>query len=271
MAKWEEVFNCAGVRFVNGLGEIREVTFQDDPDFIRAARVSLGTLGIFVRLKLKLLPAFQLRRREWCTRVDDCLAHLEELIENNRNFDFYWYPRNDLAKLCTWNLPGEGTGDIPYAKKVEDYFGWSYEVLTKKRELKFDEMEYYLPAESGQACFKEVRERVKERHRKYVGWRVLYRTLAPDDAYLSGAYGRQTVTISIHQNASLPFRDYFDDIEPIFRKYGGRPHWAKKHSLHLLCPAACCGEPYGGFPKGRVASLWSKARFNASPAKSSTA
>jgi FAD/FMN-containing dehydrogenase len=76
-----------------------------------------------------------------------------------------------------------------------------------------------------------VRKRIKEKHRKHVGWRVLYRTVAPDDAYLSTAYERETVTLSLHQNAGLPFWDYFKDIEPIFRAYGGRPHWGKKHTL----------------------------------------
>lgn len=61
--------------------------------------------------------------------------------------------------------------------------------------------------------------------------RVLYRTVAADDAYLSPAHGRDTVTISLHQNSTLPWREYFDDIEPLFREHGGRPHWAKKHGL----------------------------------------
>ena len=38
-------------------------------------------------------------------------------------------------------------------------------------------------------------------------------------------------TISIHRTASEDYRPYFDIIEPIFWKYGGRPHWGKIHSL----------------------------------------
>jgi FAD/FMN-containing dehydrogenase len=93
-------------------------------------------------------------------------------------------------------------------------------------------MEFALPLERGIACFQEVRQRVKERWRATVGWRVLVRTIAADDAYLSLANGRTTVTISLHQNSTLAYQDYFDDIEPIFRAYDGRPHWGKKHSLH---------------------------------------
>ena len=220
-----------GVRLVNGFGEVAEITEDQDPDFLQAARVSLGVLGIFTALKLRLLPAYQLHRREWCTHMDDCLDHFDSLSRENRNVDFYWYPRSDEAKIRTWDLPGQGSPDIPFARLVSEQVGWSYEVLSKERSLKFDEMEYALPAEAGPECFQEVRKRVKARHRKSVGWRVLYRTVAADDAYLSPAYQRDSVTISLHQNASLPFWEYFKDIEPIFLDYGGRPHWAKKHTL----------------------------------------
>jgi FAD/FMN-containing dehydrogenase len=220
-----------GMRMVTASGELVEYSIEKDPEFLQAARVSLGTLGIFTAIRLRLLPAFQLQRREWCTHIEETLAHLDELIAANRNFDFYWYPRSDLSKLRTWNPPSEGLRDLPYAECVEDKTGWSHEMLPKARKVKFDEMEYALPAEQGPACFQEIRPRIKERWRKEVAWRVLYRTVAPDDAYLSPAYGRQTVTISLHHNAGLPFQEYFGDIEPIFRAHGGRPHWGKKHTL----------------------------------------
>jgi FAD/FMN-containing dehydrogenase len=59
----------------------------------------------------------------------------------------------------------------------------------------------------------------------------LVRIIAADENYLSPHYGRESVSISLHHNAGLPYQEYFSDIEPIFRDYGGRPHWAKKHSL----------------------------------------
>jgi FAD/FMN-containing dehydrogenase len=220
-----------GVRMVTAQGEVVEYSIEDNPDFIQTARVALGTLGIFTEMRLCLLPAFKLHRREWCTNVDSCMQHLDELINENRNFDFYWYPRGDDIKLRTMNEAKDSYDTLPYAKCVREEEGWSAEILPRKRVLKFDEMEYSVPAEAGPECFQEVRKRVKKTHRKNVAWRVLYRTVAADDAYLSTIYGRDTVTISLHQNAGLPFWDYFNDIEPIFRHYDGRPHWGKKHNL----------------------------------------
>ena len=64
-----------------------------------------------------------------------------------------------------------------------------------------------------------------------MGWRVLYRTIAADDAYLSPFSKRDSVTLAVLQNNQLEYTKYFRDIEPILRAYGGRPHWGKKHSL----------------------------------------
>jgi len=221
-----------GCRMLCADGQIREFTEEKNgKDFFDAMRVSLGTMGIMTSMRLKLLPAFKLERKEWCTHTDDCLDNLEELIHENRNFDFYWYPRNDEVKLRILNEPGKGTQQIRYAHCVEEKSGWAIDVLPKERDLKFDEMEYALPVEAGPGCFREVRKIVREKFRKNVAWRVLYRTIAGDDFYISPCSGRDTVTISLHQNAGFPIMEYFRDIEPVFRNFGGRPHWGKKHTL----------------------------------------
>ena len=52
-----------------------------------------------------------------------------------------------------------------------------------------------------------------------------------DDAWLSTAHGRETVTISVHQDGRLPYEAFFADVEAIFAEYSGRPHWGKVHTL----------------------------------------
>ena len=221
-----------GGRLVTGTGEIVEFG-GGDVEVLRTARVSLGALGIMTQLRLQLVPAYTIQRREYCTTMDAFWPHLDELVAENRSFDFYWYPRSDEVKVRLLNPPGGGTANLPYARLVTDERGSAHQLIPRHSHLPypFDEMEYAIPCEAGPSCFQEVRERVKARHRRTVSWRVLYRTVAADDAYLSPASGRPTVAISLHQNASLPFWEYFLDIEPIFRAYGGRPHWAKKHTL----------------------------------------
>ena len=220
-----------GVRMVTGKGEIIETSIEEDPDLFKALRVALGTCGIFLKMRLQLQPTYQLHRKEWCVPIEYCLENLEELQENNRNFDFYWYPRSDMSKIRVMNEVGDSMPEISTGSLDVERKGYSHLILPRSRPLKFDEMEYSLPRENGPSCFREVRDRIKKKFRKDVAWRLLYRTIESDDAFISSMHKTESVTISLHQNAGLPFWDYFRDIEPIFRKYGGRPHWGKKHTL----------------------------------------
>ncbi|MFY1650270.1 D-arabinono-1,4-lactone oxidase [Solwaraspora sp. WMMB762] len=222
-----------GVRLVTAAGQPVQIDADSDPDLLPAAQVSLGVLGVFTALRTRLVPAFQARRREWGLPVEACLTTFDELLKVNRNVDFYWYPRRDDAHLRTVNPVTDDPGPdrLPGSGCTEERTGSSDAALIKRRSLRFHEIEYFVPAAAGPACFREVRHRIRTRHRKHAAWRVLYRYVAADQAFLSPAYGRDSITISVHQNATLPYREFFADVEPIFLAHDGRPHWAKIHRL----------------------------------------
>lgn len=203
----------------------------DGGDLLRAARVSLGALGVLTSLTLRLVPAYELHRRDWCTHIDWAMEHYDAMAAENRSFDMYWYPRSDQAQVRTLNAPGDHPTLVPPGQQLHnEEVGASHEIIPKSRSLHFDEMEYMFDAEAGLECFREVRERIKARHRRTVGWRVLVRTVAEDDSLISNCYGRPTMTIALLHNAGLPYEEYFGDMEPVLQAHGGRPHWGKKHS-----------------------------------------
>lgn len=220
-----------GGRLINGRGE--EVAFgtdaghDKDHDLLRAAQVSLGSLGVMTSLTLQVEESYDLHRQNWITHIDWVLDNFEEMMHQNRILDFYWYPRNDLAKVRMLNKPGQEPDLIPPGTLRTDETGPSYRIIPNDRHLHFEEMEYMLPLDPGLEVFRQVRQRIKERHRATVGWRVLVRTIAPDQAMLSNAQGQPTMTIALLQNNTLPHEDYFNDMEPLFREAGGRPHWGK--------------------------------------------
>lgn len=227
-----------GVRLVTGTGEVLEIAADRNPELLPAARLSLGALGVITRMTLDVQPRYQLHRRAWCADLDWTLDHLAELQHTNRNMDFYWYPRSDQTQIRVMNRV-DTVADrqvwpverAPEGRARENRVGPTHRTIPRHRDLRFEEIEYMLPSEAFPACFAEVRRRVRERHRQIVGWRVLVRTIAPDDIWLSNAYGRSTTTIACLQNTSLPYEEYFRDMESVFRRYGGRPHWGKKHWL----------------------------------------
>jgi FAD/FMN-containing dehydrogenase len=216
---------CA-LRLVTADGSVVEMD-ERDPERMRAVRVSLGALGIVTRLRLRVLPAYRLHERVWRVPIEECLDGLQAHITGNRHFEFFWFPSADRAEMKTLNPTQADPAEA--ADRKGERIGWSADIISSVRDIRFHEMEYSLPEAAGPDCFREVRKAMRERHPDVI-WPVEYRTVAADDAFLSPHQGRPSVTISIHQDGRLPFREFFLDLEQILRARGGRPHWGKFHT-----------------------------------------
>jgi FAD-linked oxidoreductase len=237
-----------GLRLFCADGERLECTETSQPRVFAAARVALGAFGVVSAVRLRLLPAYRLHERIWREDVEPALETLAERIASNRHFEFFWLPQKDRLELKALNPSTLPSGPVPQGREAaaqraegerrrapakdrrRERVGPAHEILPSPREIPIVEMEYAVPAEHGVACFLALRERMRRRHRDVV-WPIEYRTVASDEIPLSPAYGRETVTLSLHQGAGLPYREFFADCEAIFRGVRGRPHWGKIHSL----------------------------------------
>ncbi|MFU8815009.1 MAG: D-arabinono-1,4-lactone oxidase [Pseudomonadales bacterium] len=214
------------VTLITAGGESLTLSPESSPEAFSAAQVSLGTLGVVVSVKLALLPAFNLHERTWDSSIAACEADLAALVESNRHFEFFWTPRTDRCEMKTLNP----TSAAPVDLADGEYVAPAYRAFPSEREVRFNEMEYSVPFAEGWECFMELRAMMLEKFSK-LPWPVEFRTLAADDAMLSTAHHRETVTLSVHQGAERDFRPLFDAAEAIFRNHRGRPHWGKLHGL----------------------------------------
>ena len=107
--------------------------------------------------------------------------------------------------------------------------GPAHRIFPSPRLVRFQEMEYALPAQRGPDCLRELRQRI-ERERLPVLFPLEYRHVAADDLWLSPFCGRDSATISVHMYRGQDHRPLFQAVEAIFQNHGGRPHWGKKHS-----------------------------------------
>ncbi len=217
-----------GLRLFTADGERLECSETSEPRVFAAARVALGAFGVVSAVRLRLLPDYQLHERIWREPVEPALEALPERIAGSRHFEFFWLPQKDRLELKALNPSTLPPGPVPDRRR--ERVGPAHEILPSPREVPIVEMEYSVPAEHGVACFLALRERMLRRHPQIV-WPIEYRTVASDEIPLSPAYGRETVTLSLHQGADLPYREFFADCEAIFRDAVGRPHWGKIHSL----------------------------------------
>ena len=105
----------------------------------------------------------------------------------------------------------------------------SHNTFATVRLVKFQEMEYNIPAEHFVSCLTEIKDCIS-RHDIQVHFPIECRFVKSDEIWLSPSYQRESAYIAVHKFKGMPYRDYFDKIEAIFRKYEGRPHWGKIHT-----------------------------------------
>lgn len=216
-----------GMRLVTASGEILNCSATENPEILKAARVSLGSLGIITQITLKCLPAYNLHEKQWEASFDQCMADLDQQIANNRHFEFFWRPQRDVCSMKSLNLTQEAPNELP-AREGEK-INRSYRIFPTARDNRFNEIEFAVPEQNGVACLKELRELMLKKHTD-ITWPLEYRTLAADDTLIGPPSGRETIAISAHQAAEKSQEAFFADVEAIFRNHQGRPHWGKMHT-----------------------------------------
>ncbi len=228
-----------GCQIVTANGDLLTID-EVDLETLRAARVSLGTLGVMVSVTLKLVPAYKLKRQSWPVAWNDALAQWPEVEANSRNPEFWWIPPLDTSVFKVFvGTDEEPTGTPPAPTfppgTIERYLppdgvDWAWRVYPAVREHRFVEMEYALPIERGLEAMASIRNLMRSRHPE-VRWAVEFRTHAGEDAFLSVTQGGDSVTISVHDAADAPHWDFFREAEQVFRSFDGRPHWGKLNFL----------------------------------------
>jgi FAD/FMN-containing dehydrogenase len=193
--------------------------------------------------------------------LDDVAERWEELVANNRHVEFFVFPYGDYVVLKTLN-PAASEGPLKKMTDMDDKLfrivcdvcsaapwltrrlqpsivspgvrqrrvGPAYQIFPSDRTVKFEEMEYEMPYQSGWAALKEAIAWIR-RDKLAVTFPFEFRTVAADDIWISPMNKGPCLSISMHQYAKMPWRDLFADGEGIFRAHGGRPHWAKRHTL----------------------------------------
>ncbi|CAM1345153.1 D-arabinono-1,4-lactone oxidase [Tenacibaculum amylolyticum] len=256
------------LKFINGKGEIIECSNSKNTELFKSAQVSLGCLGIITEITLQCVPSYKLKLQNKKERLSDVLATLNERNSKNRNFEYYWMPYTNTAWTKTSNIVENSEPDkvnffnywteyvlenyvfklfCDYAKifpsqnrlvskitaasisNVKKVYH-SHKVYATQRLVKFNEMEYNIPAEAYEDVFKDVQKIVNSK--KYnIHFPIENRWVKGDDIHMSPAYGRDSAYIACHVYNKKEYKTYFADLEKVFKAYDGRPHWGKLNTF----------------------------------------
>lgn len=260
-----------GVTLITAQGEFLRVSDTENTEMLPAVALGLGALGILVDVTLQCVPAFVMHAVDEPAPLDDVLETLDERVSAADHFEFYWFPHTEVALTKRQTRLPESTPRKPLptvgrwidetllsngvyrtvcaagqvlpaitppfnrlAVKLtgdREYTDLSHRVLTQRRNVRFREMEYALPAANVLPAVQAIRALITAR-----GWKIEFpvevRFAAADDRWLSTAYDRASGYIAVHRYWRADPTAYFEAVERICLEHGGRPHWGKLHTLN---------------------------------------
>lgn len=260
----------AGFRLLLASGEILHCSATENEAIFAAGRTSMGTLGVMIDIAMSVRPAYRLKESNFLVPIDELWEKLDGFVQGNRHFEFFWFPYSDVAICKTLNESSENAPDprkaealrergekggtdtliftminealpfAPFALRASHRLfsssmsgatkvRWSHEIFPSPRTVRFNEMEYSIPFEMGPDTIRKIVREIRKRSIN-TGFPIEYRTVAPDDVWLSPFYQRKSATIAVHQYFRVNTSRLFDMCESIFRSVEGRPHWGKRHT-----------------------------------------
>jgi len=252
-----------GLQLVTANGELLNCDRDHNREVFEAARVNLGALGVVTEVRMQNMAEYRLKREVDILPLQDMLDSAEDFASNNRNFEMYYVPFSGLGVRDIQNITQEAPSAVEKVDQndlmetlmqVRDWTSWSSRVrelvlasgfkdLPKEvsvanswksypteRNVRFNEMEYHLPREYAPQAFREVITLV-EKHFTEVFIPFEFRYVKGDDIWLSPFHGRESCSIAIHRYFKEDYQPVFQAVEQIFKKYHGRPHWGKLHTM----------------------------------------
>lgn len=256
--------DVTALRLVTPSGQVIDADASRNPEVFQAARVSLGALGVITQVRLRTSVNRRLRRQVWLEPFDEALAKADARWTKHRNFEVFAVPFTGLAVNVSHDEtdepvlargPDQDVAFLQALRGLRNLLGFAtplrkaagrallstakpeiavdegWKLLSTERPVRFNEMEFHLPVENQLKALEEV-VAILEKERPDVFFPIEVRRIAADDAWLSPFQGGPRGSVAVHAYYRDDFNFLYELIEPIFRRYDGRPHWGKLHTLN---------------------------------------
>lgn len=250
--------------YVDGNGELREHRRGDD-DRSLALHLSLGLLGVFVSLTIKVVPLYGLLERSERMNFDQGLTQFRQKIGDVRHMEWFLFPGSKLIQQKT--LERVEPEPLSWKEKLSDRFesivmlnglyyllselvrffpsttrwasqvsargipnttrrGYSYEVFPKPRGVRFVETEYFVPLEHHQEILTRCHSGLMQDQRGS-HFPIEVRVQPGEPGFLSPTQGQDSLVLSFHVYKGICHSRYFHWVRDLMAEYQGRPHWGK--------------------------------------------
>lgn len=230
-----------GARIVDGLGNLVEVSTQNNTELLPALQTSIGLLGIMTQLTIKVAAAYDLHARVDIVPFGDMIESFDHDIEHYRHFGLFWMPTEASAAL--YNLHEAGADDcvvkryreVPVGTSSDglppnERIGRSYRIYPMVYDPNFHEVEYFVPMEHAHDMLREMRK-LMLRWLPLSVYPLEIRVVAADQAWMSPNYQCDNLVVSISGEPGTDYWPYLRACDSLFAEFRGRPHWGKLHFM----------------------------------------
>lgn len=260
--------------WVDGKGELH-THHRGDPktdELGNALHASLGMLGIFTKLTLKVVDIYGLKESNEVLDFEEGLARFHETAHSHRHLEWFLFPGTNKVQQKTLSViaPKAMTG----TQKLKDHFdsvvtlngafyvlcelarmkpsltkkvseisassipntkreGYSYEVFPTPRGVKFNESEYFIKLSDFDECISEVNH-ILLNDNKGSHFPVEVRTHKGETGMLSPTQGEDCAVLSFHVYKGMDCEPLFKWLYEYMKKWQGRPHWGKVNKLSRI-------------------------------------
>lgn len=235
-----------------------------------ALHASLGMLGIFTKLTIRVVDLFGLKEQNEVLDFEEGLARFHDTSNNHRHMEWFLFPGTNKLQQKTLSiiepkpmsamqkfkdgfdskvtlngafyLLSELSRMNPkMTKKVSNISansipntkreGYSYEVFPTPRGVQFNESEYFIKLSDFNTCISEVNSILLE-DIKGSHFPIEVRTHKGENGMLSPTQGQDCAVLSFHVYKGMDCEPLFNWLYEYMKKWQGRPHWGKVNKLN---------------------------------------
>lgn len=257
--------------WVDGRGEIH-THHRGDPDTDElgdALHVSLGMLGVFTKLTLRVVELYGLKEHNQLLDFEEGLEGFYEGVHSHRHLEWFLFPGTNKIQQKTLSImpPAPMTARQKRQDKFDSIVtlngafyvlcelarikpsltkqvsaisasaipntereGYSYEVFPTPRGVKFNESEYFIRLADFDECISEINH-ILLADNKGSHFPIEVRTHKGERGMLSPTQGEDCAILSFHVYKGMDSEPLFMWLYEYMKKWQGRPHWGKVNKL----------------------------------------
>lgn len=260
--------------WVDGTGEVRTHKRADIANIAtdelgNALHASLGMLGVFTKLTLRVVDVYGLQERTEVLDFSAGLAQFHDTAHSHRHMEWFLFPGTNKIQQKTlsviapksmsgWQKFKDGFDSVvtlngafyllsemarmkpSLTQKVSQISassipntkreGYSFEVFPTPRGVKFNESEYFIKLSDFEDCITEVNQILLEDN-KSSHFPIEVRTHKGETGMLSPTQGEDCAVLSFHVYKGMDSEPLFKWLYEYMKKWQGRPHWGKVNKL----------------------------------------